>query len=96
MSIKVVAREKIQSGKKEEVFEIFREMMELTRKEKGCISYALHEALDDSEVIAMIEVWENKESLDAHMESPHFKRLIPKVRACIAEPSRIEIFREVL
>jgi quinol monooxygenase YgiN len=96
MSVKVVARDKFQIGKKEEVLEIFREMVELTRKEKGCVSYTLHEALDDPDVLAMIEVWEDKESLDAHLESAHFKRLIPKITAHTAEPTRIEIFKEML
>jgi quinol monooxygenase YgiN len=96
MAIKVVAREKIKSEKKEEVLEIFREMIELTRKESGCIAYDLHESLDHPDVLAMIEIWESKEALDAHMNSEHLKRLIPKVGEYIVEPSRIEVFREII
>jgi quinol monooxygenase YgiN len=96
MAIKVVAREKLKSGAKDAALEIFREMIELTRKEKGCVAYNLHEALDNPDVLAMIEIWESKEALDAHMNSEHFKRLIPKVGAYIAEPSQIEVFKEII
>ncbi|MDR1571574.1 MAG: antibiotic biosynthesis monooxygenase [Clostridiales Family XIII bacterium] len=95
MAVKVVARERLQSGKKDAALEIFREMVELTRKEKGCIAYSLHESAEDPDVIAMIEAWESQEALKAHLESEHFKRLIPQVGALVAEPSRIEVFKEL-
>ena len=96
MAVRVVAREKIQSGKKDAVLEIFREMAELTRKEKGCAEYALYESLDDPDVVAMIELWDSEDDLDAHMASEHFKRLIPKAGECMAEPTRVEVFRKII
>jgi quinol monooxygenase YgiN len=96
MAIKVVAREKVKSGEKDAVLEIFRELIESTRKEAGCIAYALHESLDNPDVLAMIEIWESKEALDTHMNSEHFKRLVPKVGAHLAEPSHIEVFKEII
>jgi quinol monooxygenase YgiN len=96
MAIRVVAREKLQSGKKEELLPLYREMVEATRKEKGCISYNLHELVEDADVLAMIETWESREALDAHMKSEHFQRLIPQIGKYTAQPPRIEIYEEIL
>ncbi len=90
MAIRVVAREK------DEVLPLYREMVESTRKENGCISYNLHESVEDADVVAMIETWESKEALDAHMKSEHFQRLIPQIGKYVAQPPRIEIFKVII
>lgn len=94
--IRVVARERVQHGKKEKTLPLFREMIETTRKEAGCISYTLNEMVDDADVLAMVEVWESREALDLHMKSEHFRRLIPQIGEYLAEPTRIELFSEII
>ncbi|MGJ8536200.1 MAG: putative quinol monooxygenase [Parasphingopyxis sp.] len=46
-------------------------MLEETRKENGCISYAFARAIEDPDVMRIAEVWESQEALSAHMQTPH-------------------------
>ena len=97
MTIRVVAREKIISGKRDEVIEKFlTEMVDTTRKEKGCISYDYHVDVDDADVFAMIETWETMEDLQAHLKSEHFQRIIPQVGEYLSEKTRLEIYELIL
>jgi quinol monooxygenase YgiN len=96
MTIRVVARDKFLPGKKEEALALFQELIEATRKEDGNISYILHEDLADPDSTAMIEAWETKEALDAHLQSAHFQRIIPQIGPLTAGPSRLEIYSEIL
>lgn len=97
MTIRVVAREKLISGKRDEVIEKFlTEMVETTRKEKGCIFYEYHVDVDDPDAYAMIESWETMEDLQAHLESEHFQRIIPQVGEYLSEKTRLEIYEHIL
>jgi quinol monooxygenase YgiN len=96
MTIKVVAKQTLKDGKREEALAIFRELIELTRKEQGCIAYDLHESVDSPNVFAIIEAWETKEALDAHMGSEHFKRLIPKLGSLTEAGSSIDLYTQII
>ena len=96
MAIRVVAREHLLPGKKEEALKLFEELISLTRQEAGNISYNLHEQLDAPDFLAMIEVWESKEALDAHLNSAHFHRLVPQIGVMMAEPTRLEVYSEII
>ncbi|WP_313339464.1 putative quinol monooxygenase [Sedimentibacter sp.] len=75
--IKVVAKGTYFDGKAEEVIELFKELVSETRKEKGCISYSLFRDVKNASILTMIEEWENREALDAHMKTEHFMRIVP-------------------
>ena len=97
MTIRVVAREKLLSGKRDEVIEKFlTEMVETTRKEKGCISYDYHVDVNDPDAFAMIETWESMDDLEAHLNSEHFQRIIPQMGEYLAEETRLEIYEQIL
>ncbi len=61
--------------------EIAAEMIAQTRKEKGNISYELVRGIEDPTVLAMMEKWEDMASLEEHMQSEHFKRIVPQLGA---------------
>ncbi|MDR3413920.1 MAG: putative quinol monooxygenase [Formivibrio sp.] len=42
----------------------------------GCISYVLHQDQADASLFYFLEQWENKELLDAHLQTPHIKALV--------------------
>jgi quinol monooxygenase YgiN len=96
MTIRVIARERIQSGKRDEALAIFRELIEHTQKEDGCIAYNLHQSVEDPDQLAMFETWASKEALDAHMQSEHFQRLIPQVGPLTEGEAGIEVYEEIL
>lgn len=73
----VVAKNFIKKDKLEENMKLSKELIKETRKEEGCISYELHQDLEDETILTFIEKWESREHLQAHFESQHFKKLVP-------------------
>ena len=97
MAIRVVAQVRVKSGKKDELIEkVYTELIEETRKEKGLVFYDLHVLVDNPDVIAMIETWETMADLEAHLNSDHFNRLAPLAAPYCSEPTRLEIYEQIL
>ncbi|MCM3570303.1 putative quinol monooxygenase [Neobacillus mesonae] len=93
--IKVVAKGKLKPDvKAEEYIRISRELVAETRKEEGCISYALFEELNDPSIFTMLEEWENEEALEKHNQTEHMKRIIPELSK-LRESMEVNIYREV-
>lgn len=93
--IKVVARNILKEGTKEQVLALLEEMIAETRKEEGCITYELYELDSSPNTITFIEEWESLAKLTAHINSEHFKRIIPAVGKFVAEDSPVEIYRRL-
>jgi quinol monooxygenase YgiN len=85
--IKVVAKNKIDVDKLDTVLSLYEELVQATRKEEGCIIYELFQDVEDSSVLTMIEEWEDKASLDQHMKTEHFVRIVPMVGKFVVESS---------
>lgn len=56
------------------------ELLELSMHEKGCIDYDLYGSLINDDRMLIYETWEDKAALIAHMQSEHFKRLVPRIQ----------------
>lgn len=68
------------SGQNVDVFkELAAKLVEETRKEPENISYELIQCREGKNVFAFLERWPSQEVLDAHMNTPHFKNLIPQI-----------------
>ncbi|WP_291637782.1 putative quinol monooxygenase [Clostridium sp.] len=93
--IKVVSKGFFYDGKTEKAIELYEELVGKTRKEKGCISYNLFQDNTDKTILTMIEEWENKESLDNHFNTEHFKRLVPII-GTLRKNSELNIYELVL
>ncbi len=50
-------------------------ILDLIRKEDGCISYNYYLDVDDKNVILLVEEWANKDKQEAHMKQEHMKTL---------------------
>jgi len=92
--IKVVAKNFLKEGTKEEVLKIFKELVEKTVEEKGCIKYEVFEDLKNSNILSMIEEWESMEDLTAHMNSEHFKRLVPVLGKFMEKEGEINLYKK--
>ena len=66
-------------GKEAEAVEAFQALVEPTHREEGCILYALHRGVDDPRNFAFVERWASVEAHDAHMASPHIKKILTGV-----------------
>ncbi|MBD5185973.1 MAG: antibiotic biosynthesis monooxygenase [Bacteroides sp.] len=56
------------------------ELIELSLREKGCIDYDLFGSVINNDRMLIYETWEDRAALKSHMESDHFKRLVPRIQ----------------
>ncbi len=62
------------SGDRSEIAEILHALTTASRQEPGCVSYTPHALYDDPDTILIYEQYKDKEALEAHQSSEHFKR----------------------
>ena len=93
--IKVVARTKVREECIEAYHALAREIVEETKKDRGMIAYTMNQSTTDKQLHAMIEAWEDMESLKAHMASEHFQRIVPQMAQYAEEAYPPEIYTEV-
>lgn len=90
--IKVVAKSVVKEDKIDEYKNNVDELIEKTRNEEKNISYELYQDLDNPNVLTFIEEWEDKAGLDKHMESDHFKKIVPKLDE-LREKGKVNIYK---
>ncbi|MGD9694071.1 MAG: putative quinol monooxygenase [Thermoleophilia bacterium] len=69
ITVLVLARAK--PGRGDDAQAAFQEVAVPTHAEAGCILYALHRVTGDPERLVLIERWESREALDAHLATDH-------------------------
>ncbi len=70
-TLNVVAIAETSADRAEELKSICLGLIELTRKEEGCIAYELYQDITNPGKFTFIENWQSKEHLDAHLKTPH-------------------------
>jgi len=75
----VVATFQARPGKEAELRAALIGLLAPTRKEAGCLNYDLHQSPKDPAKFLFHENWANQTALDAHMQSPQIKALLPRV-----------------
>lgn len=91
--IKVIAKNFIKMNQVDNFEQSAIQLIEETRKEEGNISYALYEDINNKQILTFIEEWENEEALNKHMNSVHFKRIVPEFNKFQERESEINIYR---
>jgi quinol monooxygenase YgiN len=89
--IYVVATLTIKPETRAELIAAAKTCIGITRKEKGCILYDLHESTTDPARFVFVEQWETMEDLMAHGGNEHMKPWRKVVKECATAPTRIEI-----
>lgn len=56
------------------------ELVELSLKDKGCKGYDIFASLTVDNHLMICETWASGTDLEAHMNSEHFKRLVPRLQ----------------
>ena len=74
----VIAKWNAKSGSEEQLYEEFRNLVESTRAEEGCINYDLHRSVEDPGTFMFYENWESRPLWEQHMESPHLQEFLGK------------------
>jgi quinol monooxygenase YgiN len=89
--IYVVATLTIKPESRAELIAAAKTVIEITRKEKGCILYDLHESTTDPARFVFVEQWETMEDLMAHGGNEHMRPWRKVVKECATAPTKIEI-----
>ena len=93
--IKVVCKAKLKPGVNVEEYVIMaREAVSETRKETGCISYALHADINDSTIFTTLEEWVDEDALDRHNKNERVWNSVKELRK-FRESTEINVYREV-
>jgi len=93
--ITVVAEMFARPGRERDLKSELLAMVELTRKEEGCIQYDLH--VDDTQPTHFVfyEKWTTHEALDRHAASPHLQSFAIKSTALLMHPPRVGTYTRV-
>jgi quinol monooxygenase YgiN len=94
--IKLVVKKFIKEDKVDEAINLYRELVEATSKEEGCIKYELYQDEKDPAILAIIEEWESKEALAKHTASEHFTRIVPMIAELTAKDSEMNTYKKLI
>lgn len=94
--IKVVAKGLVKKNCLEKVLGLYQELVEKTRSEEGCLSYELFQDTENPCILTMIETWENREFLDRHFQTAHFRELVPQISECREGKADLNVYTRVL
>ena len=92
--IAVVAKISVKEGCFKDYVKCAEKVVAETRKENGCIAYEFCQS--EPLKCAMIEKWESRAALDAHLQTAHFKEFAASTENLTAAPLSIEIYDIVL
>lgn len=90
--LKVVAKSYVKLSETEKFKELASELIKESRKEEANISYGLYEDTNNKQILTFIEEWKDKDSLDQHMKSSHFVRIIPELAKLQEKDMDINIY----
>ena len=91
----VVARIKAKAGLEDHVRGELLNLVSPTRLEAGCISYDLHQSIEDASVFLFHETWVSEDDLKRHFETPHLKALSEKAGELFDGPVEITLWRRI-
>ena len=91
--LKVIVTCFVQPGTSDAFLALVRHLAAAARGESGCVAYQVCQDVSDGNTILLVEEWENREALFAHMAQPIFKELTnqasvlharePEYRTCL-------------
>lgn len=63
-----------------------------SRKDKGCVMYSWNISAENENIVRLLEVWENEETLKAHLELPHVGVFVEVFVTAKVKRHKINIF----
>ena len=82
----------VKDGAAQAFIEAADKCVEATRKEDGNIFYTLYTDSANPLKFVVVEEWESKPALDAHMQTPHFAEFGGAIENLLAAPLEIKVF----
>ena len=66
----------VQPKRRSDLLETVRGMLEPARVERGCLSYRLHEDVENRNAFVLLEEWATQEDLERHISKDNERRLL--------------------
>ena len=85
LKLTIVARILAKPGKREHLKQELLKLIDVTRAEKGCISYDLHQDNENENLFLFFENWENRELWQVHMNNQHLADYIKATDGAVDE-----------
>jgi len=80
----------------DEILSLCRELVDITRGEKGCISYGVYRDADHPELLTMIEEWKSRDDLYKHLHAGHFTRIVPQLGRLMTRVADINVCQQII
>ncbi len=93
--IVITAVLQVAEGKGNEVVEEFKKLVPKVRQDPGTITYIINQAVDNADKIMVYEKYEDREALQYHGQTDHFKEFGRATRSLFAGRPEITLYNEV-
>jgi quinol monooxygenase YgiN len=94
-ALTVLARVKAKAEKLQQVERTLTGLIGPTRRESGCLSYALYQSNVDPCVFVFVEIWKSQADLDEHLQKPYLQAFVAAAGELLAEPLDVTLWHEV-
>jgi len=94
--ISIIARLPMKENKEEEAIAAIRELMDGVANEEGTVLYTLSRDPKNPNMLIFMERYKDKESVNAHSATPHFKVFFAKGATFLAGRPEITMMEEIL
>ena len=88
--IVIAGKIQVKPERRDEARKAALDMVEATRRESGCLSYAFYADLVEPATFFLFEEWESDAALAAHFQTEHMARFQQQVPALLAAPPTIK------
>ncbi|HEY5584394.1 MAG TPA: putative quinol monooxygenase [Ruminiclostridium sp.] len=91
--ITIVAKNIVKKDKLDEFKKLAAELTEGSIKEEGCISYVLHEDINNPCILTFIENWTDQKAIAIHNATTHFTTIAPQFSGLVEEAMQINLYK---
>jgi len=89
--LQTISRIYVKEDQVNEFVEVFKGMIEPTKKEKGYIQYEMYQDEENPALLIVLEQWETREDFDNHLKSEHFERIVPKISEFMIKETEVNL-----
>lgn len=94
--LQTVSKIYVKEDQIDEFVEVFKGMIEPTKKEKGCIQYEMVQDEENPTILIVLEQWESREDFDNHMKSEHLGRIAPKMHEFMTKEAEVNLCYKIV
>jgi quinol monooxygenase YgiN len=88
----LLAELKASPGQAEELGARLQALVAPTRREAGCLGYALHRSSDDPDLFVLYENWRSRRDLDQHLAKPYLLDFFARAPQLLAQDVSMRFF----